>query len=126
MSDRHPSAQPGFIWQFPAAVDHVQDGDSVISHVMWAPGQEGHGENVRIEGINAIELNKPYGAEAKAYLANLLPPGTKYSLVTRKREKYGRSMGRIIRLEDGLDVGETMLLAKASDGVTPLAVPYSP
>lgn len=126
MSDRHPSAQSGFVWMAPAIVDYAQDGDSVISHVMWQPGLEAHGENVRVEGINAIELNRPFGAEARGALHAMLPPGTRYTLLSRKREKYGRPMGRIIRLSDGLDVGQAMLLAVASDGSTPLAVPYNP
>lgn len=126
MSDRYPSAQTGFVWHFPAAVDFCQDGDSVISHVMWRPREEGHGENVRIEGINAIELNKPFGAEARDFLSGLLQPGDRYTLFARRPEKYGRPMGRIIRLRDGLDVGQAMLVAVASDGVTPLAVPFNP
>lgn len=114
-----------FVWQYPAEVDRVIDGDSVEMHVAFGPENEQHGLRVRIDGINAIELSQKFGSEAKAYLAGLLPAGLDVTLVVRKREKYGRLLARII-LPDGRDVSQEMLVAKASDEVTPLAVPYNP
>lgn len=126
MSKGPPS---GFVWQFPAITDRVIDGDSIECHVFWrptgTPGAEGYGEDVRIDGINALELSQRFGGEARDYLASLLPAGTRITLVARKREKYGRFLSRVI-LPDGRDVSTEMLIALASDGVTHFAVPYSP
>jgi endonuclease YncB( thermonuclease family) len=116
--------RPGFIWTFPGAVDSVTDGDTIVVHILWRPGEEGHGINVRIEGINAIELSQKFGAEARDYLLTLLPSGTQVTLVARKREKYGRFLSQVI-LPDGRSAGQEMLTKKASDGVTPLAIPYN-
>lgn len=117
--------RPGFVWQFPAVVDRIVDGDTVICHVLRAPLDERHGESVRLDGINAIELSQKFGAEARDRLAALLPPGTQITMFERKREKYGRTLARIVTLQN-VDVCQEMLLARATDGVTPLAVPYNP
>lgn len=115
----------GFIWQFPAEVDRVVDGDTVSVHVLWRPGEEGHDVDVRVEGINAIELRDRFGGEARDKAMELLPAGARVTLVARKKEKYGRFLARIV-MADGRDFSSEMLVAKASDGVTPLAVPYNP
>lgn len=117
-------APTGFAWNFPAVVDRIIDGDSLEVHILRAAGEEQHGVNVRLEGMNAIELRQEFGREAQAYLAALAPPGTFVMLLHRKREKFGRLLARA-QLSDGTDLSTAMLTAKASDGVTPLAVPYS-
>lgn len=126
--------RPGFIWQFPATIDRVIDGDTIVCHVLWKPGDEAHGVDVRVDGINAIELSQAFGKEAKVYAETLLDAdvlsseftsGLPVTLVARKKEKYGRFLARIV-LGDGRDFGQEMLVARASDGVTPLAVPYNP
>ena len=71
-------------------------------------------------------MKTAFGQEAKAYAEKLAPVGTAVMLVERNhREKFGRELSRIT-LADGRDFGTEMLLAKASDGTTPLAVPYNP
>ncbi len=122
MSDLRAPA--GFVWQFPAVIDRVVDGDSLEVHVLRGADDVEHGVNVRLEGMNAIELKAEFGREAQAYLAALAPPGTPITLLHRKREKFGRFLARAI-LADGTDLSTAMLTAKASDGETPLAVPYS-
>lgn len=117
--------RPGFAWQFPAEADRCIDGDTVVCHVLWKPGDEAHGVDVRVDGINAIELRAKFGAEARDYAASLLPAGTPVTLTVTRREKYGRLLARIT-LPDGRDFGSLMLTAVASDGLTPLAVPYMP
>lgn len=123
----HEGSISGFVWQFPAVVDGVEDGDSVVCTVWWrppgTPGAKGHDEGIRIEGINAIEKSQKFGIEARGYLAELLPIGTRVTLVARKREKFGRFLARIIT-ESGVDISNEMLTALASDGLTHLAVPY--
>lgn len=115
----------GFVWTFPGIVDEVTDGDTVVCHIFWRPDDEGHGINVRVDGINAIEIRDRFGGEARDFARSLLPAGTPVTLISRKREKYGRFLARII-LPDGRDFGGEMLVAKASDGSTPLAIPYNP
>lgn len=124
MSDREV-IRPGFVWQYPGVVDRIIDGDTVVCHVLIAPEDEQHAVSVRVDGINALELSQQYGGEARDYAISILPPGTQVTLIARKREKYGRFLARIV-LPDGSDFGGLMLVAKASDGVTPLAVPYNP
>jgi endonuclease YncB( thermonuclease family) len=117
-------APAGFVWQLPAVIDRVVDGDSLEVHVLRGADDVTHGVNVRLEGMNAIELRDQFGREAQGYLAALAPPGTAIMLLHRRREKYGRFLARAI-LADGTDLSTAMLTAKASDGTTPLAVPYS-
>jgi endonuclease YncB( thermonuclease family) len=126
MSDFQVMVPIGFTWSFPARVDRWVDGDTPVLHVRRNAVQEEDGVQVRVDGINAIELKAQFGSEAKAYAEQLAPVGSAVMLVERnKREKYGRELSRIL-LPDGRDFGTEMLLAKASDGATPLAVPYSP
>lgn len=113
----------GFVWQYPGTIDRVVDGDTVVVHVQFSADDDRHGVNIRIEGINALELSQKYGAEAKAKAESLLPPGTAVVLIHRRREKYGRFLARIT-LPDGTDFSDHMLVALASDGLTNLAVPY--
>lgn len=120
-------SRTGFVWHFPAVVDHVHDGDSVICHVLWRAHEVGHEVNVRVEGINAIELRKLYGGQARDALAAYLPRGEKLTLHHRRADKYsGRFLARIVRDRDHGDAGAHMLQQVASDGSTPLAVPYNP
>jgi len=122
MSDLRAPA--GFVWQFPAVIDRIVDGDSLEVHVLRGADDVDHGVNVRLEGMNAIELRDQFGREAQAYLAALAPPGTAIMLLHRRREKFGRLLARAL-LADGTDLSTALLTAKASDGMTPLAVPYS-
>jgi endonuclease YncB( thermonuclease family) len=105
-------------------VDRIVDGDSLEVHVLLGADRVEHGVNVRLEGCKAIELKAEFGREARTCLAALAPPGTAIMLLHRKREKFGRLLARAI-LADGTDLSTALLTAKASDGTTPLAVPYS-
>lgn len=88
---------PSFVWVYPAGVDHVHDGDTVVCHVLIHPNEGGelHEVSVRVEGINSPELNTAEGKAARAYGEGLLPPGTQVTLTARKRDKYGRFLARI-------------------------------
>lgn len=126
MSDPEVVIPTGYHWLFPATIDRWVDGDSVVVHVARTAREEIHGVEVRVDGINAVELKTQFGPEAKAYAEKLAPVGSAVTLVERNHtEKYGRELARIT-LPDGRDLSTEMLLAKASDGITPLAVPYSP
>lgn len=115
---------PGFVWTYPAQVQRVVDGDTVECHVQFSPLEvhDAEGVNVRVEGINALELKERFGGEAKAFAEGLLPVGSQVVLIARRREKYGRFLAHIT-LPDGSDFSAHMLAALASDGVTHLAVP---
>lgn len=113
----------GFVWQKPAVIDDWYDGDSAFCHVRVGPEDEQHRVEVRIEGINAVELRTTFGPEALAAARGFAPAGTQVMLVEHKREKFGRMLAKMI-LPDGSDFGTHMLLSVASDGTTPLAVPY--
>jgi endonuclease YncB( thermonuclease family) len=116
----------GFTWTFPARIIRWVDGDSAWVDIARTSLEELHGIEVRIDGINAVELKTAFGPEAKAFMESLAPAGAAVMLVERNhREKYGRELARVL-LPDGRDLGIEILTAKASDGTTPLAVPYNP
>lgn len=117
---------PGFTWSFPARVIRWIDGDSVYVDIARTAREEIHGEELRLDGINAVEIKTAFGKEAKAFMEKLAPVGSMVMLIERNhKEKYGRELSRIV-LPDGRDLCSEILTAKASDGTTPLAVPYNP
>jgi endonuclease YncB( thermonuclease family) len=119
-----PATFGHFVWQYPAVVDRVIDGDTVVMHVDLSATMELHGVHVRVEGINAIELSQKFGGEARDYAVSLLPPGTTVLLSSSRTDKYGRFLATIT-MPGARDFGTLMLAKKASDGVTPLAIPYA-
>jgi endonuclease YncB( thermonuclease family) len=108
----------GFVWSFPAQIVSWHDGDTAICHIKVHPNEGGdlYEVNVRIQGINAPELNTAAGIGARNFASALAPGGTDVTLVCTKREKYGRFLARMV-LPDGSDFGEAMM----RDGQ---AVPY--
>lgn len=112
-----------FIWQYPAVVTRVIDGDTIEMDVSFAKEDTRKDVAVRVEGINALELREKFGSEARDAAARLLPVGTPVTLLHHKRDQYGRLSAKIV-LPDTSDFGTRMLLALASDGVTHLAKPY--
>lgn len=112
-----------FVWSYPAVVDRVVDGDTLDCHVQFSAMEEAHGVNVRVQGINAVELRTTFGKEALAFAATMAPPGTAVTLIHNKRDKFGRLLAHVI-LPDGSDLGTHLLTALASDGVTHLAIAY--
>lgn len=116
----------GFTWTFPAEVQRWVDGDSVYVMIQRTAREKLIDVELRLDGINAVEIKTAFGQEAKAFMENLAPVGSPVMLVERNhKEKYGRELARVI-LPDGRDLCSEILTAKASDGVTPLAVPYNP
>lgn len=97
---------------YPAHIIEVVDGDSVrldvdVGFLM------GFKDNFRMYGINAPEGRY---TEASSRLYELLPVGMKVTILTYKREKYGRWMCDIF-LPDGRCVNEMLV----DEG---LATPY--
>lgn len=89
-----------------ATVVRVVDGDTVVLSF------DGRDERVRLIGIDtpeSVDPNRPVeclGPEASAFTKSLLPDGTKV-IVERDveaRDDYGRLLGYITRLDDGMFV----------------------
>ena len=115
-----------FNWTFPAEIERWVDGDSAFVQIQRTAREKLMNVEIRLDGINAVELKTAFGPEAKAFMEKLAPTGSTVMLVERNhKEKYGRELARVL-LPDGRDLCLEILLAKASDGVTPLAVPYNP
>lgn len=109
----------GFVWTFPARIDSFIDGDTPICHVLVHPNEGGelHDVHVRVEGINAPEMNTTEGKASKATAEQLAAQyGYDVILVAHKRDKYGRMLARII-FADGTDFSGLMIAKGA-------AVPY--
>jgi len=116
----------GFTWTFPAEIQRWVDGDSVFVMIQRTAREKLMDVELRLDGINAVELKTTFGQEAKAFMEKLAPVGSAVMLVERNhKEKYGRELARVL-LPDGRDLCNEILTATASDGVTPLAVPYNP
>ena len=89
-----------------ATVTHVVDGDTIDVRIV------GRTERVRLIGIDTPETKKPntpiecYGPEASAYTTTLLPAGTSVRIERDVvgRDDYGRLLGYVHRLDDGLFV----------------------
>jgi endonuclease YncB( thermonuclease family) len=65
---------------------------------------------VRLAGINAPERGTLAGDAATRYVTDLLPAGTEITVISHRREKYGRILGAI-KLPDGRDLGALLLEA---------------
>lgn len=111
-------ASPKNQYTYRAIVRGVHDGDTCTVDIDQGLNTWRHGENIRILGINAIELASPGGQEAQQHLATLLPVGSAVTICTVKADKYGTRYNAAITLADGSDLA-TQLLAAG------YAVPYT-
>jgi micrococcal nuclease len=105
-----------------ATVTDVVDGDTI--DVLIA----GRTERVRLIGIDTPETKKPdtpiecYGPEASANTTALLPDGTSVRIERDVvgRDDYGRLLGYVYRLDDGLFVNLQII---EQGYATPLSIP---
>ncbi|MGH9273436.1 MAG: thermonuclease family protein [Acidimicrobiales bacterium] len=89
-----------------ATIVHPVDGDTVVVRV------GGVEESVRLIGIDtpeSVARDRPvecFGPEAKARLAELLPPGTEVRLErdVESRDRFGRLLAYVFRAADDLHV----------------------
>ena len=119
MTDRQALPTPsGFVWTFPAIVVRWIDGDTAICHIKVHPNEGGdlYEVNVRLEGINAPEMNTAAGQAAQKWAAALVPADTRVTLIARRRDKYGRFLATMV-LPDGSDYSALTIAAGQ-------AVPY--
>ena len=85
-----------WLYQYPAVVLRVIDGDTVLIKVNL--GFYIYLEHsIRFFGVNAPELSTPEGKTAKAQLETLLPVGTNVMFQSHKGkpDKYGRLLGNL-------------------------------
>ena len=100
LPDDEPALAPN------ATVERVVDGDTIVVEL------QGQRERVRLLGIDTPESvaeDRPdqcYGAEAGAYLTDLLPAGTDVALVrdVEPRDQYDRLLAYVVRTDDQLFV----------------------
>ena len=95
-------------WVIPAVIVRVIDGDTVVVHMEIMPGFVLHEAHVRVEGINAPELNTAAGRDAWNVAKSLLPPNSVVAITMHDTDKYGRMLGKI-KLTDGRDFGTVMV-----------------
>lgn len=99
-----------------AVVERVVDGDTV--HVMVSLGVDEYAYRmIRIRGVNAPEVfsgppeERERGKDARDFLTQLLPQGTRCRLATqRDTTTFGRYVADI-ELEDGRDVATALVEA---------------
>lgn len=82
--------------KIPGEVERVIDGDTVVCYLLVMPTLELKGVHIRVEGINAPEMNTAEGRAAKDYAASILPAGLQIIFDTKGNDKYGRALGYII------------------------------
>lgn len=94
----------------------VHDGDTVTLNVDLGMSVTMREQRIRLEGVMAPELREQHGPEAAQYLRGLLH-AAKVLVSTKKekqdkdrREKYGRWLGTIYRVDAGqlINVNEEM------------------
>lgn len=101
-------AAAGFVWTYPAVVADLTDGDTVKCDLRLSYDLQLNRIPVRVQGINAPELNTPAGKQALAYAQQLLPVGTAVLLKHSGHDKYGRFLAAIY-LPDGSSFGDLMV-----------------
>lgn len=105
-------------------VHEVIDGDTIV--VMFPTG---NAETVRLLGVDTPETVDPtrpkqcFGAEASAFVAALIPPGTQIRLERdlEPRDRYGRLLAYVFRADNGQFVNAELL----EHGMADLSI-YSP
>lgn len=90
-----PGTASPAVWE--SRVVHVADGDTVTVT------RRGRPETLRLLYIDAPESDQPYGRDARRSLQQMVR-GARVKVDTRGRDRYGRSLARITRLPDGLDI----------------------
>lgn len=97
-------------WSIPAIVVRLIDGDTVVVHMEVMPKFMLHEAHVRVQGINAPEMNTQAGRDALVYAKNLLPENSVITLTMNDTDKYGRMLARVT-MTDGRDFGAVMIAA---------------
>jgi endonuclease YncB( thermonuclease family) len=86
-----------------ARVLDTGDGDTFSVEVDQGLGSWRKPISIRLLGCNAREKNDPGGPEATAYLASLIPVGTRVLLRSVKYDKFGQRLDADVFLVDKKD-----------------------
>lgn len=86
------------MYEYAATVVDVHDGDTITVDIDLGLDMCARSQKLRLNGINAPELNTPAGKLAREYLADILLPAPDVTVQTIKdrREKYGRYLAVVI------------------------------
>jgi endonuclease YncB( thermonuclease family) len=96
------------IWVIPAIVVRVIDGDTVVVHMEVLPGFILHEAHVRVQGINAPEINTATGKASKMAAEVYLPVNAVIRLTMEDTDKFGRVLAKITTA-DGRSFGDMMV-----------------
>jgi endonuclease YncB( thermonuclease family) len=96
-------------YQYRAQVERVIDGDTIVLAVDLGFGTWLRAQSFRLLGINAREKNDPGGAEARAHLIALLPPGTALTITSVKADKYGGRYDAHVILPNGTNLSDVLV-----------------
>lgn len=105
--------RPGVTWQIwnvPAEVVRIVDGDTLILDLDLGWHVSMRGQRCRLAFVNAPEMNTPEGRAARDWVVAVLPLGTVVRFVSHSLDKYGRPLGAVI-LPDSSDLGLRLLAA---------------
>ncbi|HOB66777.1 thermonuclease family protein [Ottowia sp.] len=94
--------QTGVPWL--ARVSYVVDGDSIW---VWPEGG-GNRVRLRIDGVDAPEICQVYGAESRQAL-QALALNQRVRVTVWARDRYGRAIASVVRLDGDIDLGEHMV-----------------
>ncbi len=91
------------IYTVPAVVVRIHDADTLVCSLDMGWGTWRKDEPVRLEGVNAPELSTAEGQAAKAFVETLLKAGDEVTVISKKYDKWRRTLGRIT-LPDSRDL----------------------
>ncbi len=112
---------------FPGTIVSVHDGDTLAALLNLWPGLTQR-VDVRLFGLNAIELAMPGGHEATAHLIGLAPPGSPCTVTLMGVDKFGGRIDGVVTVA-GVDVNARMVAdgyAAPWNGQGPKPVPVWP
>lgn len=97
------------MYEYAATIVSIYDGDTLRADVDLGFDTWRGNEPFRLLGIQAPELGKPGGREARDWLRDLLPLGSEVRIKTVKdrQEKYGRYLATIFKGD--LNVNEALV-----------------
>ena len=106
----NPVVHDGQTWVVPFYVNEIVDGDSIggdadVGYGIWKRNVPGRKPvfRVRIQGLKCPERNTLAGQLARAWAADLLPVGTRMTLVSRWLVSFERVIGSLYLYPDGED-----------------------
>lgn len=100
-------ARPAY--SYAAVLLDGHDGDNVKANIDLGFETWMRKVSVRLDGCNARELDEPGGPQARAYMADLAPAGTKVVLRSVKDDKYGGRYNGVVMLPSGRSLAELLI-----------------